>query len=220
MGKAEAAPHPPLQGGSQRSCPGNRRGCSLLLKSCLPASFLASQQSGSPARCLLLLDWKAARACDVTGGRAKTLMVAGPSCSSLSCTSACGMQQLPTHNPSSSPPSVCPEPDPSPHVSVPQQPGPKPLAARRARAVSGTQPAGRKGCLPWGGVCLQQTPVNLIPPLLILSSPLSLIPSHLPLAASADAFHRVLLWCGEDPGASEQPALAAPCVLGAESCAP
>lgn len=131
-----------------------------------PASFLAPQQSGSPACCLPLLDWKAARACDVTGGRAKTLMVAGPSCSSLSCTSACGMQHLPTHNPSSSPLSVCPEPYPGPHVSVPQQPASKALGCTQGSSCEWYPACGPKGlpALGWG-VPSANSAVNLIPPL-------------------------------------------------------
>lgn len=55
-------------------------------------------------------------------------MVEGPCCSSLSCTSACGMQHLPTHNPFSSfsfpppPYQFISNPTHSPNVSVARQP--------------------------------------------------------------------------------------------------
>lgn len=53
-------------------------------------------------------------------------MVEGPCCSNLSCTSACGMQHLPTHNPfSSSPPfphQFIQNPAHSPDVSIARQP--------------------------------------------------------------------------------------------------
>lgn len=47
---------------------------------------------------LPVLDWKAQGCEAYTGGQGGTLTVEGPCCSNLSCTSARGMQHLPTHN--------------------------------------------------------------------------------------------------------------------------
>lgn len=74
--------------------------------------------------CLTVLEQESMGMQSITGGRGGTLMLEGPCCCSLSCTSACGMQHLPTHNPFSSssfPPSLhyfIHNPAHSPNVSV------------------------------------------------------------------------------------------------------
>lgn len=52
-----------------------------------------------PPLCLTVLGQESMGMQSITGGRGGTLMLEVPCCSSVSCTSACGMQHLPTHNP-------------------------------------------------------------------------------------------------------------------------